>query len=86
MEEPKRIQYSSDNPVLNNPYLEPKFHYDTDVDGNVDYSTIINGRRPYGYDISIVPQKAKLVKALLRKKTSPPPILIPTLSMAYERK
>ena len=41
MEEPKRIQYSSDNPVLNNPYLEPKFHYDTDVDGNVDYSTII---------------------------------------------
>ena len=68
MEEPKRIQYSSDNPVLNNPYLEPKFHYDTDVDGNVDYSTIINGRRPYGYDISIVPQKAKLVKALFTQE------------------
>ena len=48
---------SSDNPVLNNPYEEPKYYYDTDLNGNIDYSTVINGRRPFGYDVNIVPNK-----------------------------
>ena len=52
----KTVKYSSDNPVLNNPYEEPRWYYDTDINGNIDYSTIINGRRPYGYDVSIVPK------------------------------
>ena len=52
----KTVKYSSDNPVLNNPYEEPRWYYDTDMNGNIDYSTIINGRRPYGYDVSIVPK------------------------------
>ena len=47
----------SDNPVLNNPYEEPQFYYDTDLNGNIDYETIINGRRPFGYDVNIVPKK-----------------------------
>ena len=47
----------SENPVLNNPYEEPKYYYDSDMDGNIDYTTIINGRRPYGYDVNIVPKK-----------------------------
>ena len=48
---------NNDNPVLNNPYEEPKYYYDTDLNGNIDYSTVINGRRPFGYDVNIVPNK-----------------------------
>ena len=47
----------SDNPVLNNPYEEPKYYYDTDMNGNIDYATVVNGRRPFGYDVNIVPNK-----------------------------
>ena len=46
-----------ENPVLNNPYEEPKYYYDTDMNGNIDYATVINGRRPFGYDVNIVPKK-----------------------------
>ena len=48
---------SNDNPVLNNPYEEPMYYYDTDLNGNIDYEKVITGRRPYGYDINIVPKK-----------------------------
>ena len=50
---------ANDNPVLNNPYEEPKYYYDTDMNGNIDYETVINGRRPFGYDVNIVPNKRK---------------------------
>ncbi len=46
-----------ENPVLNNPYEEPKYYYDTDMNGNIDYETVITGRRPFGYDVNIVPKK-----------------------------
>ena len=55
---PTTKQYHSDNPVLNNPYIEPKYYYNTDLNGNIDYTTIIEGRRPYGYDVNIVPNGA----------------------------
>ena len=48
---------NNDNPVLNNPYEEPQYYYDTDMNGNIDYATVINGRRPFGYDVNIVPKK-----------------------------
>ena len=51
------MQANNDNPVLNNPYEEPQYYYDTDMNGNIDYQTVINGRRPYGYDVNIVPKK-----------------------------
>ncbi len=51
--------YESDNPILNNPYEEPKYYYDTDANGNIDYTKVIDGRRPYGYDINIVPKRAQ---------------------------
>ena len=51
------MQATNDNPVLNNPYEEPQYYYDTDMNGNIDYATIINGRRPFGYDVNIVPKK-----------------------------
>lgn len=57
MSEQSVITVSSDNPVLNNPYEEPKYYYDTDLNGNIDYATVINGRRPFGYDVNIVPNQ-----------------------------
>ena len=51
------MQANNDNPVLNNPYEEPRYYYDTDMNGNIDYATVINGRRPFGYDVNIVPKK-----------------------------
>lgn len=38
---------SDDNPILNNPYEEPKYHYNVDMDDNLNYSKILEGRRPY---------------------------------------
>lgn len=46
---------NNDNPVLNNPYEEPKYHYDTDLDGNLDYSRVLPGRRPYTGNIDVTP-------------------------------
>ena len=48
---------NNENPVLNNPYEEPKYYYDTDMNGNIDYETVLGGRRPFGYDVNIVPNK-----------------------------
>lgn len=48
---------ASDNisPILNNPYEEPKWHYDVTFDGNLDYSRILAGRRPYAANLTVVP-------------------------------
>lgn len=51
------MQANNDNPVLNNPYEEPRYYYDTDMNGNIDYATVIEGRRAFGYDVNIVPKK-----------------------------
>lgn len=42
------------SPILNNPYEEPLYHYGS-VDGNLDYSTILEGRRPFSMEIGITP-------------------------------
>ena len=53
---PTEIDNKKDNPVLNNPYEEPKYHYRTDpINGYLDYTTILEGRRPFGYAASINP-------------------------------
>lgn len=44
------------NPILNNPYEEPAWHYDTDLDGNLDYGRVLPGRRPYTSQIGIQPK------------------------------
>ena len=51
-----KITSKNDNPVLNNAYEEPKYYYDSDINGNINYNRVINGRRPYGYDVNIVPK------------------------------
>jgi type III restriction enzyme len=47
----------SKSPILNNPYEEPRLYYDTDADGNLDYSRIVQGRRPYTSNIDIMPSR-----------------------------
>lgn len=48
---------TSNNPILNSPYLEPKLHYDTDSEGNLDYSNIVEGRRIFKPDASVIPTR-----------------------------
>lgn len=43
------------SPILNNPYDEPQLHYDVTLDGNLDYSKIVKGRRPYTSNLNITP-------------------------------
>lgn len=43
------------NPILNNPYEEPKFYYQTDLDGRLDYDDKRKGRRPFVPVISTIP-------------------------------
>ena len=45
------------SPILNNPYEEPLYHYGS-VDGNLDYNTILEGRRPFSMDIGITPNNS----------------------------
>ena len=45
------------SPILNNPYEEPRFYYDTDTSGNLDYNRTITGRRPFMTSIDIVPKQ-----------------------------
>lgn len=49
----------NDNPILNNPYEEPKYYYDTDINGNLDYTKICHGRRPYTSQINITPHSSQ---------------------------
>ena len=52
-----RIYDNTKSPILNNPYEEPRLYYDTDMDGNLDYSRVIDGRRPFTASIDIVPKR-----------------------------
>ena len=45
------------SPILNNPYEEPRYHYDADLNGNLDYNKILEGRRPYYSHIGIAPNR-----------------------------
>src|SRR2546421_12316722 len=48
---------SADNPILNNPYKEPKFHYATDSEGSLNYQDIRVGRRVFTTDVQVIPQR-----------------------------
>lgn len=50
---------SDHDPILNDPYQEPEFHYYTELDGRIDYNTIKTGRRIYSADTPSVPDRAK---------------------------
>jgi len=48
---------NTDNPILNSPYDEPRWHYHTDADGALNYSDIRPGRRIFTTDIQAIPTK-----------------------------
>ena len=43
------------NPILNAPYAEPERHYATDLQGNLNYKDIREGRRLFTPDVPQVP-------------------------------
>jgi len=51
-----------DNPILNSPYSEPRWHYSTDLSGQLNYEDIRPGRRIFdpalgGYSMPVGKQK-----------------------------
>jgi len=48
---------SSENPILNSPYDEPKLHYATDADGSLNYKDIREGRRIFAPDMQAMPSR-----------------------------
>jgi len=48
---------SSESPILNSPYVEPKLHYATDPDGSLNYNDIRENRRIFTPDIQVMPSK-----------------------------
>jgi type III restriction enzyme len=48
---------SGNNPILNNPYEEPQLHYFTNLNGELNYENIENGRRPFDPNIYSIPHR-----------------------------
>jgi len=46
---------ADENPILNNPYEEPAQHYATNLEGELDYSRPVKGRRVFTPEIQIIP-------------------------------
>lgn len=53
------------SPILNNPYEEPRLHYGTNLAGEIDYETIVEGRRPFSHRIGPVPIRQGAQRDLL---------------------
>lgn len=58
------------SPILNNPYDEPKYHYDATLEGNLDYTKVIEGRRPYMTNLNVLPD-ANATKGLFSASDMP---------------
>jgi type III restriction enzyme len=46
---------NDDNPILNNPYEEPRWHYATNLAGELDYSRPVKGRRIFTPEVQTIP-------------------------------
>lgn len=55
---------TENNPILNSPYLEPEFYYDTDSEGSLDYNKICTGRRIFKSDSAVIPTRQRGQKEL----------------------
>jgi type III restriction enzyme len=53
------------NPILNNPYDEPLWHYSTNVNGELDYGNPIKGRRIFTPEIQSIPVRQGPQSSLL---------------------
>ncbi|GAB5560716.1 MAG: DEAD/DEAH box helicase family protein [Synoicihabitans sp.] len=49
---------SGENPILNNPFEEPEFHYSTNLAGELDYDRIQQGRRIFTPEILSIPVRS----------------------------
>lgn len=47
----------TDNPILNSPYHQPKLHYNTNLEGELDYEDRVKGRRIFVPFIGGIPKK-----------------------------
>ena len=47
----------SNNPILNNPFEEPRFHYATNLKGELDYERVVSGRRPFSPEVLKKPKR-----------------------------
>lgn len=56
---------SPDNPILNSPYTEPASYYATNEVGELDYETVVEGRRLFIPDIPPVPVGQGAQKSLI---------------------
>ena len=54
----------AESPILNSPYEEPKAYYSTNETGELDYTNVIEGRRPFVLISPPVPVKQKGTKSL----------------------
>src|SRR3989475_6214253 len=43
------------NPILNNPYREPEWHYATNLEGELDYEKVEGGRRVFTGELQTIP-------------------------------
>lgn len=46
---------SESNPILNNPYEEPAYHYATNAEGELDYDAVMPGRRYFSGEVAAMP-------------------------------
>ncbi len=60
---PNRYAMGEKSPILNNPFEEPRWHYGATMDGNLDYSQILEGRRPYSPNLTVVPNTSDQLEA-----------------------
>jgi type III restriction enzyme len=57
---------TSENPILNNPYREPELHYATNLDGELDYEDVVEGRRLFSGKVQTIPVQQKGQRDLLQ--------------------
>ncbi len=50
---------TGENPILNNPYEEPRRHYSTGASGELDYAEIIARRRIFTGEVQSIPVRQK---------------------------
>ena len=62
------------NPILNSPYLVPRFHYLTGEKGSLDYETTLNGRRLFSPSGQVIPVRQGPQKELGYAEHSTPAI------------
>lgn len=56
---------AEDNPILNNPYEEPAWHYATNLEGELDYSRPVKGRRIFRPEVQTIPVRQGLQGELM---------------------